>query len=1217
MSDDRFGAIAIHPDPATPQKRAQKTPRRPKPGQRPQSSKPVQDDQRTKRWLILAAIPVLLLLIYGVGGFFLGPSHLTDYLLDSLYERTNIGLTAGKARFNPFTLRLELGDVTSELSGAAGQSGQSGQSSTSEASLVKIDHLAMDLKLSSLLGQDLSCTRLDLRGVTVSLIRHPEKSYNLPTPAKNSAADAPADTALPFSLNNISISDSTILFDDRLAGKKHRVEQIKLDLPSLSDSSMTDKEYIRPHFSAIINGSPVELTGEAAMAGKANGSGLATTLACNIHNLDLPLYFAYLPQWLPLTLSKGRGNGTLKISFIPDRQNNSHQGGRLTIDFELATTDIELANKEKTLTMGAPALEINGSLQPLDGGLHLHTVHILGPQLSAVSATFAQDLASFFSEPATENGSTKQSRQFAIDTLSVENGTLQLLAEKHQQQTPASPPWTSVQLDLKKFTTSQDQNKEQGTFSCSGKQEQTNAALSWQGSLNNRGVPGGILQLQAFSAGTILGFIGLDKTAVAAGLASFSGHLSFDPRTDPKAQNSRRINLMDAAVNIQDLILLDHKQTWLTAKTMQIKGAGLKGDNLDLGTISLTGAALTLRQDHLPPLFSRFADNSNPILLQGLDFSGSATLIPHNEKAAPLKLTELRLKASELANKSNTQKNFECSTRMHESGTLKAEGLAALSPMRAQLSLTLNTISAEQVAPWLPEAPLFQQGRAIIDGQGTFHYPESSFTGNLYLGSPLFRTDDKGPGLTADKAELTNISIKARPVRIGMDELALDTPLFTWQRETNGPGPAQQIGIFLRNLLPPAKTNGKELQGNQQGQGNPAIPRINKISFEHGTVKVSDLSLTPPWSPAITELKGTITNPLEKNQDTGFEITGLIETAPFTLSGTTDFLTPEDSFSTRLEVTGLPLSTLESQIGPLLDINPKSGSVNLSLTHDRHNGEEQGEARFLFTGLRPNSAQSATALPLALLTDEKEQVKLLVPLAKDSPQPLLSQTIAAFQTLRVKAEISPFLLTGTEFVDLQDTRQIFFPPGQSTLEIVADKDVPEHPDAKEPQSKANGEKTLHRFADLLTKRPRLGLLLTGMADPAQDRAAIQNELEEKEKKRTAKKNEQRLQEWQKKQKQKQQAQANKPPQIPVQGKIVEEDLGPQDAPPALLAPEPVKVPDSMLHDLAQERVLQVYDFLTSNLGIASARITLQEKTVLSNPETIGNQVIIGLQPLSP
>jgi hypothetical protein len=61
----------------------------------------------------------------------------------------------------------------------------------------------------------------------------------------------------------------------------------------------------------------------------------------------------------------------------------------------------------------------------------------------------------------------------------------------------------------------------------------------------------------------------------------------------------------------------------------------------------------------------------------------------------------------------------------------------------------------------------------------------------------------------------------------------------------------------------------------------------------------------------------------------------------------------------------------------------------------------------------------------------------------------------------------------------------------------------------------------------------------------------------------------------------------------------------------------VKVPDTMLHDLAQERALQIYDFLTATLGISSRRITLQDKTVLSDPGTIGNQVLINLQPLAP
>jgi len=1180
MSDDRFGAIAIHPDPAPPSQRPKKTTR---PGQRSKPHKPTPEHKKAQHWPILAAIPVVLLLLYGAGGFLLGPTLVSGYISDSLQQMANMGFTAGEARFNPFTMRLQLHDVTSDV---AGDNGQLDQSSAPEVPLFKADRVAMDLNLISLLRSGLACNQLDTQGLTISLIRYPDKSYNLPPPV--TSTETQADAPLFFSLNNISISDSQILFDDRLTGKKHKVEQIKLDLPTLSNTSFAAKEYIRPHFSATINGSPVELSGEAAIAGAANGGELATNLACNISNLDLPLYFTYLPAALPVKLNKGAGNGKLQIAFVPDAKT----GGRLTIDFQLATTGIELANTEQTLTMAAPAIEISGSLQPLDGGLHLHNLHIMEPQLSAAPARFRQDLGRLFAAPPAERESSKPPQHLAIDSLTVENGTLQLFSP--QQQNPASPPWTSIQVAIKNFNSVRDQNTEQGTFTFSGKQEKTNASFTWQGAFNGNSVPGGPLRLQAFPASTLFDCINLEQSANTSGVADLTGHFTFDPKTEGPGM----LTFADAAAEIHNLTLLDRKKAWLAAKTVRIKGAGFKEGDLNLGAVALEGATLTLLQGQLPQLLSHFGNGQRPILIQGLDFSGSANLYPRGDKAAPLQLTDLHLQAGGLGNKANTQKNFEFAAKIHQTGTLKAEGLATLFPLRCQFSLILAAINAEQVAPWLPDAPLFQHSRAIIDGQGTFRYPEPSFTGALQLGSTLFRSDNKGIGLSAVKAELNNITIKARPTRVGMDELILDTPHFTWQQDAAGQGPARQIGSFLRDLLSPPPGNGRQ----QQENGGPASPLIKKISFENGAVNYSDRRLNPPWTPAITALKGTLTNPLDKTQPaTSFEIAGQLDTAPFTLAGSVDFLHDQDTFATKLEVNGLPLSSLAAQIVALLDINPKSGSVNLSLTHTRQNGEEHGEARLLCTALRPGSSQSATALPLALLTDGNNQLTFLTPLAKNSPQPLFNQAVAAFQTLMVKAEISPLLLAGAEFTDLQENRQVLFIAGRSAMAA-----------ASEAQNDANGEKTLQRFADLLTARPHLGLVFTGMADPVQDRAAMQQELEEKEKKRTAKKNEARLQEWQKKQKLKQQI-PPKAPQVATSGKIIEEDIPPQEAPPAILAPIPVNVTDTMLHDLAQERVLHVYDYCTANLGIASQRITIQEKTVLSDSGSTGNQVVIELR----
>jgi hypothetical protein len=1176
---DRFGAISINPDPAPPSQRPKRPKTKPVPPSRPRPEKPATGPKKSRRWLILAALPIFLLAIYSAGGFFLAPLLLTQYISNSLQQTANIGLTAGEARFNPFTMRLQLGDVSTRAI-------DSTHSPMPETTLVHIDHALINLHLIALLRNSIACKSLEIKGLTASLIRYPDKSYNLPSLASENKAKAETDSLarlpLLFSLNNITISDSTISFDDRLAGKKHNVEQIKLDLPSLSNFSFGAKEYIRPHFSAIINGSPVELTGEAALPGENGQNGLKTNLTCTLQNLDLPLYFAYLPKSVPLILDKGKGEGKIQISFTPKEK----KGGRLAVGFQLTTTGIELTNTEHSLAMTAPSLQIEGSLQPLDGALHIHKLHAVQPQFSADQSRFSQDMAQLFSTPAAAKDAPEQPQHHLdIDAFTVENGALQLTDKEQNGAVP--PSWATIQVQVKNFSTAPEQGRDKGTFALSSKQEKTNAALNWQGSFNSRGIPGGTLQLGNIQASTLLSFIDPVQAKNASGSASLHGHFSFDPTS----QSSGMITLIDAMTEIHDLTLLDQKQTWLAAKTIQISGTKLKEGDLDLGTMALTESALALHQGKLPLFLQGFGADKKTILIQGIDFSGKVTLHPQKEKTPALELSELHMKAGNLTAKNASQNNFEFAARVSQTGMLKAQGPVTLFPVRASLALVFAAINSKQVAPWLPDAPLFQQGRASVHGQGTYRYPESSFTGTLQLSEALIRDDEKNPGLTAAKIELNDVFIKSNPLRIGMKELLLDAPTFTWKQETNSPGPVAQIASFLHNLL--SQPQNKKNQ--QQNESNSALPGIQKISFDKATINHEDLRLDPPWSHPISQVKGQITNLQEKaDAGTGFELSGLLDTVPFTLSGSGDFLTSEGNGSTKFNLKGFPLLPLGAQITPLLEIDPDSGSFDLSCSFTTKNGEEQGEAAFLFSGLSPDSAESDTALPLALLANSQNQIKLLVPLAKNSTLPLLKQTVATFQTLMVKAGVAPLLLAGTEFADLQDKQSIPFPTGQSTFD-----------------GSGSSKETLRRFAGLLAAHPHLGLTLTGMADPSHDRAAILKTLEEKEKKRVALKNEQRLQEWQKKQKEKEKRQA--PPQAPPPGKIIEQDIPILDPQPALLKPEPVTVSDTNLHDLAQERALQVYDFCTSDLGIASKRIRLQEKGKLSAPETAGNQVTIGLQ----
>ncbi len=51
----------------------------------------------------------------------------------------------------------------------------------------------------------------------------------------------------------------------KVARKTHHVKDIELALPAISNFPYQSDTYIHPRFSAVVNGSPVKLTGEATL----------------------------------------------------------------------------------------------------------------------------------------------------------------------------------------------------------------------------------------------------------------------------------------------------------------------------------------------------------------------------------------------------------------------------------------------------------------------------------------------------------------------------------------------------------------------------------------------------------------------------------------------------------------------------------------------------------------------------------------------------------------------------------------------------------------------------------------------------------------------------------------------------------------------------------------------------------------------------------------
>jgi hypothetical protein len=235
---------------------------------------------------------------------------------------------------------------------------------------------------------------------------------------------------------------------------------------------------------------------------------------------------------------------------------------------------------------------------------------------------------------------------------------------------------------------------------------------------------------------------------------------------------------------------------------------------------------------------------------------------------------------------------------------------------------------------------------------------------------------------------------------------------------------------------------------------------------------------------------------------------------------------------------------------------------------------------------------------LALLSDQRQQIQLRIPLTSADPRPLPLNAISTLRDMLTQAANSPWTATGDAFSDLQDRRFVLFAAGQSELDEIS-------------------QESLRPFLELLTAHPQVGLTLTGMADPVQDRAFIFQQLQEKEKIRVDGINEQRLRQWEERQQKRQLAAANRAKSGAPPGKIIEPERPPAEPRPTPILPESVSVPDALLQVVAKERALQVYDYFTSKLGSDSRRIFIEETTKPGNDEEPGTQVVIGLKAVIP
>lgn len=763
---DYFGNITISEEP----KRKQK-PTRPGKSVKPGKKKPVARKKPAKkrkeiRWdrffLISTLIITTLLTTYAAIGFFLVPKLLKTNLIEKVQYSTGLDMTIGRIAFNPFSFRAQLQDIlVKEPQSAAGK-----------PPLLQLDHFDINLELTSLLRSRLVCSHMNIDRFRLVITRDKEKQYNFSKLYSDSDESGNSDiiefSKLPFlfSFNNIVAREGEIILNDHFSSKRHRVEQIKLSLPNLANFTHSVAPSVQPRFSAIINGSPIELRGENNQPIATDPTDSQTKLSCDISSLDLPLYFDYLPASIPLSLTKGTADGILQLSFTLGK----NKGRQFTVDFDIVTTEIELQSVDKTLSIQAPKVELKGSIQPFTGDLHLEEFLIQEPVIN-VEKSFSQlslvKLLPFLQTNSPKSRFVQKKQELSINKLMFDNGTV------HVQKEGTVKTWNSVLFNLNHFTNNAKDTTNTtgaGSFSLNAEVAKDGTSFSWKGTLDQSGRMAGDINISSLPASAFFSFLGVNPTGKTSGNCDIQGQFSLAKGL--KKSSPVSYSLKKGTISVNNLHLTHNGREWLHAPKLKLVSFESTDNHYDLGNMFIENGTVTVHNNKLPALLTVFSNNKQ-YGLHGIDFSGNMTIQGNTNQQQPLKLTNLRFQANNLDHQKSGKGNFGLSAGVGKKGELKAQGTLSLQPFKGSFDISFSRLPFSQIAGYYTDAPHIIGARASMRGQGKLSFPGGAYTGSLGVDRAEFRQKKGNSRFSWSKGTIGDFLIKQSPFQLKMDDITV------------------------------------------------------------------------------------------------------------------------------------------------------------------------------------------------------------------------------------------------------------------------------------------------------------------------------------------------------------------------------------------------------------------------------------------------------------
>jgi uncharacterized protein involved in outer membrane biogenesis len=1083
------------------------------------------DTWKGLHWMMKTlAILIVLFLAYVAFGFFAVPPIAESVLSNTLGKALSRRVVVEEVTFNPLTLRARVQGVA--VYGT--------DNSTVDLSLGVLD---VDVQAASVVRGALVLKRILIGAPEVFVhVQDPSGRTNLTDMFARSGetTSEPAEEAeesglFPVIIEDFACVNGSLRVQDDPRSVSHVVDKIELIIPRFSTHEKDLETKILPHLAFRLNGTSFEIQGSSVPF----SSPRRTEFELNGLGLDLTDFWSYVPIGPHLTLISGRATtnaslvveesttGDLPLSlflagkFILDDAELTHrQDGRILackqlvaelerfrlLGLETAFSRIHLQNPLVVLTREEESgINWNRYIQEITGK---NTEDSGNPEAATAPLTSQPAMRISAASITLDNG-----RVEFEDTV-VEPGFETSISPLHVAITDFDTQEGAVSRVRADTTTSTGEtlsiasNVILSPFSCNGTCTLTNATIPtyapYYASLLPLELTHGVVELTsgfevAVGNATDLRFNDLQVQVDGLELRK--------PGSQESSLGFEIFSLAGGDINVSE------QRIAVANATLTSPAVALERDrqgNIDLVSL-FAGDSTNQNKDSES---SNSTGNSSPWMVQvdhvrcadGQFVFTDRTVMP----VAVNRITDLDLDLANVGTDLGSRVDFNLGALVNESGKVNLQGDVIPETMLAKGQLKVADLGLSPVTSYLPEAVKIDIAGGTLNIAGNWELTTKNEVGGVFQGDVrmvdflLRESGNQRPLADFDSLELTGIDMGLASRLLQVDRIVLSHPRLVLAKDEQGVlNLARALSAESGNEQgDPGSPAAKPSASAESAEGSPATTQshpyffkdidIDGVRIVQGKVGFHDHSLSPDFTADLTKINLDLSHvSLDPSKSAALDLNATLnDHAPISLTGKVSPLRRPVSSNlvfnlAHMDMTGLTPYTIKSLAYPVVQ-----GKLNWNGKFITEDYVLEATNTFFVQqfqlGEKVDSSDAVSVpikLGLALLQDGNGDLTLDVPIRGrlDDPQFRLGGVIfKAIIGIFSKIATAPFALIGSMFGGGEDLSHLDFAPGHFRLDPA-------------------GENKLDTVVTALTKRPKLRVFVSGLADPAADRSTLENQ----------------------------------------------------------------------------------------------------------------------------